>query len=354
MNFLTSLFLSDFKNRLLALALAMVTWASVYRESTEQVKATAGLELTHGPDVAILSVQDESGAPCSFVEVTLNGPRGESVRLRDLRLTADIEKPAQGKQSTVTIEVTEKNLLLPPKFRLAGAKPARFRVQVDARERQYKELEAGREALPGEPAGAEFVEGKPAEGVTLRSATISPRSTYIFGPRSVLDLHGKVKLLPVKIDRLSAGIHNLTAEIVSTLDGQPISTLAPITVQVDIGEEPQEAVFTAPITLLQGHDYARDFLAEPDLKDAEVRVRGPASAITELKARPELIMVFVDIAAMRPEECQPVDDKPLNATLPVEWRFRSRFAGSDDVEVTIRKPEKAQSVVTFLRRPPPK
>jgi hypothetical protein len=346
--FLTALLFSDFKNRILALSLAVVTWVSVYRESTEQVKASARVELTHGADVEILSILDESGAPCSSVEVTLNGPRGERTRLRDLKLSRLVELPAGEK----TVEVTEDSLLLPPKFRLAGAKPARLRIQVDRRTRQYKELAPGREALPGEPAGAGFVEGKPAEGVSLRSVSISPTSTFISGPETVLDRHPKVTLLPVKIDRLPAGVHNLTAEIVGMLDGQPVSTTTPITVKVEIGEQPQEAVFTTRVTLLQGHDYARDFLAEPDVKDAEVRVRGPASAITELKARPELIMAFVDIAAMRPEECQPVDEKPLNASLPVEWRFRGKFAGSDEVEVTVLKPEKAQIVVTFLRRPP--
>jgi len=348
--FLAALIFSDLKNRLLALALAMVTWVSVYRESTEQGQATARIELTHGADVAILAVVDESGATCNSIEVVLNGPRGERTRRSDLKLSRQIELPPGEK----TIDVTEETLNLPPKFRLASAKPSRIRVQVDRRERQFLRLAAGREARPGEPEGAAFVEGKPADGVSLRSATVSPASVYVQGPASVLSRHLVVPVLPVKIDRLPAGIHELTAEIAGSLDGHAVSTTTPIKVKVEIGEEPQEADFTARVTLLQGHDYARDFLAEPDLKEAEVRVRGPASAITELKARPELILVFVDIAAMRPEECQPLDDKPLNATLPVEWRFRTGFAGSGDVEVTIRKPEKAQTVVTFVRRPAPK
>lgn len=126
---------------------------------------------------------------------------------------------------------------------------------------------------------------------------------------------------------------------------------------VDISEEPQEAVFTARIDLVQGADYAGEFLAGLAIKEAEIRVRGPASAITELKARPELLVVFVDIAGMRPEECQPVDEKELIATRPLEWRFRSAFAGSADLDVAIVKPEKPETVVTFRKRPktePPK
>lgn len=352
MKIIGTLLLSDLKNRLLALALAVVTWVSVYRESTEQVQAAARIDIQSGPDVEILSVEDESGTPRTSVEVTLNGPRGERARLRDLRLAPSVELAAGSETPlTVTFEVTDDTLLLPPKFRLVSAKPARVRVKLDHRTRRYLGVTSGREPRAGEPAGAGLCEGKPAPGLRVTGAYVNPATVEVFGPKSVLSRFSTIPIVPVKIDGLPAGRHQLAAEVAGALEGQPVSSTTQVSVIVDIAEEPQEAVFTARIDLVQGADYANDFLAGLAIREAEMRVRGPASAITELKARPELLVVFVDIAGMRPEECQPVDDKELIATRPLEWRFRSTFAGSADLEVSIVKPEKPETVVTFRKRP---
>ncbi len=351
MNILHALFFSDFKNRLLALALAVVTWVSVYRESTEQAKAAARIDLQRGADVEVLSIEDESGAPCASIEVTLNGPRGERARLRELRLAPTVElAPGSETPVTVTFEVTEDTLLLPPKFRLVAAKPARVRVRLDHRSRRYLSVAAAKELRPGDPPGAGLCDGKPAAGLRVAAVQVIPATVEVFGPRSVLSRFSAIPIVPVKIDGLPAGRHQLAAEVSGSLDGHAVSTTTQVSVIVDIAEEPQEAVFTARVDLVQGADYPNDYLAAPATREAEVRVRGPASAITELKSRPELLVVFVDIAGMRPEECQPVDDKELIATRPLEWRFRSAFPGSADLDVTIRKPEKPETVVTFRRR----
>ncbi|MCE9581405.1 MAG: hypothetical protein K8T20_02695 [Planctomycetes bacterium] len=358
MKIIGALLFSDFKNRLLALALAIVTWVSVYRESTEQVTTTARIDLQRSADVEILSIEDESGAPCSSIEVVVNGPRGERAQLRDLKLSRVINVPPAGETPfTAAVDVTDEVLNLPQKFRLVSAKPAHIRVKVDIRERRLLRPVAARESRPGEVEGAGLVEGKPAEGVRIVAATVSPYLILVQGPKSVLSRHGSVVLVPVKIDGLPAGHHELAAEIVGSLDGVAVSMTGPLLVKVDLREEPQEAVFTAKINLVQGEDYSKEFLAESAVKEAEVRVRGPASAITELKARPELLIVVVDVAAMRPEECQPIDEKELIATRPLVAQFRGKFPGMEDVEISFRKPEKPETVVTFRRRPkvePPK
>lgn len=358
MKFLHALLFADPKNRLLALALAVVTWVSVYRESTEQVKAEARVSLEHAGDIEVLAVEDEAGAPCSGVEVVLNGPRGERSRLRDLRFARLVELPAGSETPvTVTFEVTEDALFLPPKFRLVSAKPARVRVKLDHRVRRYLRVVAAGDGGMPEAPGAGLCEGKLPAGLRIVQAVVSPASVEVLGPKSVLNRSLTIPVVPVKVDGLPAGRHQLAAEVTGQLGGYSISSTTQLSVIVDVAEEPQEAVFTVRVDLVQSVDYAREFLAEPATKEAEVRVRGPASAITELKARPELIDVFVDIAGMRPEECQPVDEKELIATRPIEWRFRPGFAASADLDVSVRKPEKPETLVTFRKRPqsePPK
>ena len=348
------LLFSDVKTRFLALVLAVLAWVSVYRESTETFPASIDLDVQKPPGVVILGVEDENGKPCATVEVKLSGPRGQRSELRALRLTKVIEAGQGGDvPDSLTFEVTEELLSLPHKFRLVEAVPRRIRVRMDQLSSAPMRLAPPREPAAGEAAERGFVEGKPAEGFQVKAVSIAPNYAVVQGPRSVVQKNSKVKVNPVKIDGLPAGVHQIPTAIAGTLDGHRVSASTSIVVTVEITEEPQEAAFPVKVSMVQTEDYARDFTAEAQVKEVELRVKGPASAINELKSRPELMMVVIDIAGMRPEECQPVDEKELIATRPLAVQFRGRFAGMDQLEVGFRKPEKPESLVTFRRRAKP-
>lgn len=346
MKFLGTLVFSDFKSRLLALALAVVTWVSVYRESTEQVSARARVDLVPAAGVEILSVEDEAGLPCAAVEVVLNGPRGERARLRDMRFSRGVELRKAGETpDTVTFDVTEEALQLPPKFRLVSAKPARIRVKVDARHRQLMRLET---------AGGGFAEGKPADGMRVTSSSVSPTAVFVEGPRSVLVKHGTIAVVPVKVDGLPAGTHTLVTEIAGNLDGVPVSTASTVTVTVEVSEEERGITLTVPITLVRSEEFvnSRDVVAELGDKEADVEVRGPASAISAMSR--ESLVVFADVSPLGKDITEPKDEKTPNlVTRPLIVALTSKFAGSEDLKISIRKPEKRETVVTFKRLPKP-
>jgi hypothetical protein len=343
---------ADFKTRALALVLAVVTWVSVYRESNEPVTAPAAVEVTRAADVVVMAVEDEKGQPLRSILLRLIGPRGQRSDLRDLRLVRPVEMDSGPGPQTVTFDVTEELLRLPPKFRLLDAAPARVRVRIDRADEVVLGLEP---AEPG-PKGEEwrgYVRGAPAPGFRLVSVAAEPDQIRVRGPKGVLAKRSRIGVQPADIGGWTAGTRRVQGRLVPDIEGATVSTSAQITLEVRIAEDPQEATFAVRLGLVQSEEYARDFSAEAAVKEVEILARGPASAINELKARPELLVADVDVAAMRPEECQPLDDKELIATRPIEARFRARFPGHDAVELLVKTPEKAEVVMTFRRRPKP-
>jgi hypothetical protein len=343
--------LSDIKTRLLALVLAVVTWVSIYRESTEVFPAAAEIDFDRAQDIVVLAVEGEDGAAVSRLELRVSGPRGQRADLRALRLRAPLSVDAAAPTpQTTTLDVTEDLLALPSRFRLVEVKPRRLVVRLDRLRTSTLRLVPPAGAAPPGTEGLTFVEGSPAPGFRVVRAAASPGYLSVRGPKSVLDRTQTVTVSPVNITGLPAGVHQIPASIVARLEGHPVTSSTPILVTVEIAEDPQEASFSVPISLIQTEDYSRDFSAEPAVKEVEVVVRGPGSTITELKSRSELLLAVIDIAGMRPEECRPIDEKELNATRPITVQFRARFPGQDALEISFRKPETPESVVTFRKR----
>ncbi|NUN47454.1 MAG: YbbR-like domain-containing protein [Candidatus Brocadiae bacterium] len=344
---------ADFKTRILALVLAVVTWVSVYREATEVFPAAAEVEFDRVQDILVMAVEAEDGSAVTRVDLRVSGPRGQRADLRSLRLRARLSAdPGAPLPQTLTVEVTEDLLTLPSKFRLVEAKPQRLRVRIDrATTSPLRLIAPAAVAMPvGE--GLSLVEGNPALGFRVRSATVSPNYASIRGPKSILDRTQTITVTPVNITGLPSGVHQIPTTIVARLDGHGVTTTTPILVTVEISEESQEAVFTVGVSLIQTEDYARDFTAEPAVKEVEVVVTGPGSVLTDLKSRSELLLAVIDIAGMRPEECRPVDDRELIATRPIVVQFRGRFPGQEFLEIGFRKPQVPESVVTFRKRAP--
>ncbi|MBI2921058.1 MAG: YbbR-like domain-containing protein [Planctomycetes bacterium] len=340
----------NLKTRALALILAAFTWVSVWRESTDVFPATPVIDIRRPTNVLVLGIEDESGREISNVEVKMSGPRGQKSDLRSLSLSFPVKPGPDGKiPPEVTFDVNEDVLQLPAKFRLVEAKPRRIRVRLDVLDRQRMRLVPAQPAPAGQDPQLAWVDGKLAEGFYVKSVKKSADYVDVTGPRSVVQNHQRIEIKPIRIEGLAAGVHQFSAEF-GRLDGQAVAISTQVTVTIEIAEEPQEQEFPVRISLLQTEEYTRDFTAVPAEKEAVVRVRGPRSAIDELKARRELLVVVIDIAGMGPQECQPVDDKPLFAMCPLVPQLRAKFAGSEEIELSVKAPEKAVTEVTFQRR----
>lgn len=345
------LLFGNLKTRALALILAVFTWVSVWRESTDVFPATPPIDLRRPPNVLILGIEDEAGREITNVEVKLSGPRGQKSDLRSLSLTFPVRPGPDGKiPSEMSFDVTEDVLQLPAKFRLVEAKPRRIRVRLDVLDRQRMRLIPQQAPVAGADPQLAWVEGKLAEGFYVKSVERSADYVDVTGPRSVVQNAQRIEVKPLRIDGLAAGKHQFTAEF-ARLGGQAVTIGTQVTVTIVIAEELQEQEFPVKVGLLQTEEYTRDFTAVPAEKEAVVLVRGPRSAIDEIKNRSDLLMVIIDIAGMRPDESQPVNETPNVYPRPLVAQLRAKFAGSDEVELSIKVPATAETLVTFSRRP---
>ncbi|MEM7167030.1 MAG: hypothetical protein AAF581_16320 [Planctomycetota bacterium] len=214
-SFLTSMMIDNWKNKGVALFLALVVWAFAFGSTQEEQKLTAVIRLNKGDNVAIKSASvvhgDEMGPGDKFVfrerrgsatqvKIVLSGQRRVIQNLVALIGTLEIRD-----------EITEYRLDDPAIYRdlpqgvlIKSVDPAVIRVET--------------ELVVSEPKVIRFsdpiVSGRPGEGraATPTSVTTDPKELELVGPQSAID-RVRLTLQPVPVDGVEKQLYETRAVV---------------------------------------------------------------------------------------------------------------------------------------------
>lgn len=332
---LRALLLGNLKDKLTALALAVLLWFSIDRELTMTLTLSVPLEVVAPEGYTVLRQANPAveGVPrAGSVEIEISGPR---VRVQGLT-GADL--PCRHRVTRREIpsgpfreNITAADFPLPSGVTLNHASPAEIELELDRMDTAIVKVDPA--CLVGSPAPGYRV---------VQPVTISPNRVTIVGPRAILERHKgePIRLQPITIDERTTDsdspmLH--TARVVDTLDGVPITCLEErIEVTIIIEPIPQrQPVSDVPIAVAVPPGFPYTFVVDPD--HLTVTCEGPRAAVEAL--RPAHLQAIVnpfevrDWATVRPGDLIPCRPRVTwNAGAPEGLRIVGEMI---DVSVTV-------------------
>jgi len=181
--------------RLLALALAMLTWYFVRLDhegaATNTVSFTNEYTIQYTvPDTMVALESTEK------VQITIQGRESIVEKFNPflVRVQVDLQnKPARLQE----IELTEANVTLPEGLTVTAFEPSVITVQLDLLVSQLKSV-------------LQKPEGEPAAGATVRDVTVTPPLVTVTGPASILQDYESVYTRPIDVNGHAIDFHERT------------------------------------------------------------------------------------------------------------------------------------------------
>jgi YbbR domain-containing protein len=167
--------------RLLALALAILTWVyvTVGKQEPVSVKAIDTTIRYDSPDGFILLDPPED------VRVTVRGKASELRNLNPFQVDVSVEvTPAKG---TYEVQLNSQNVFLPGDLEIVSIEPSVISLALD---REVTRM------LPVHPR----LTGEPAAGAVALSATVTPARVPVRGPESRINQIASLTTTPISLD----------------------------------------------------------------------------------------------------------------------------------------------------------
>lgn len=205
--------------RLLALGLAIGIWFSASVEdrlvsSERQVEASVSYNRPRG--FLILD-------PIRTVNVRLLGSKNAIRQLNPSTVSVQVDLP-RGEEGTVTVNLSDDDILAPPGLEVVSIEPNLIRVQME------------REVTQRVPVIAQLV-GQPAEGARVEEPEVFPNQVLVSGPESMVRDLESLTTRPVSLN----GRTTTFEETVAVMATDPlIQIVQPTTVSVRVPITPPQ------------------------------------------------------------------------------------------------------------------
>jgi YbbR domain-containing protein len=270
--FVRKVFVEDWSLKLLSLAIALMLWLVVTSQN-EPVTTHVSVQLNFVRPQSL----DIGNDPPRTVDVTLTGSRSKLDNLSALDMVATIDITDQKAGERVWRLADKAQISLPQGVKVDSFLPGAITVRLE----QIIERQ-----LPVVPK----VEGSPAEGYEVYSATPEPGAVTVRGPESRVNALDKAPTEAIRLTGLKDSFN--TAEIVIDISDPKVDLVdSHVKVHVELGERRVEKSFVdVPITTQSG------IKVEPRL--ATVSLLGPPRLLEELKK--EDIKLVIDSGGSEP------------------------------------------------------
>lgn len=260
---LKALLLGNLKDKLTALALAVLLWFSIDRELTMSITLSVPLEVLPPDGYTVLSQSNPAveGVPrAGSVEIEISGPRA---RVQGLT-SADL--PCRHRVTRREIptgpfreNLTAADFALRTGVALARVSPAEIELVLDRIDSAIVKVDPN------------CVVGSPAPGYRIvQPVTVTPNRVTIEGPRGVLERHKgePIRLQPIAVTSKATDADNPIVEfarVVGSLDGIPIACKEErIEVRIVIEPIPRQAtVRDIPISVVVPPDFPHVLKVDP-------------------------------------------------------------------------------------------
>ncbi len=199
--------------KLLSIVLAVILWALVVGEQKVDVVMTTPLELNLPDNLALVN------DPPDTVEIHLRGPRTLVTTLSRRDIVPNV-LPARYAEGENIIQLRRDAIRVPRGIQVMDVTPPRIRLVLEPIVEREVEVQPR-------------VEGKPADGFTLRRVTAFPARVRLIGPASELRRVTRVTTQPVNLDGRQASFS--VQALLEPLGRQVRAQEDLISVQVDIG-----------------------------------------------------------------------------------------------------------------------
>lgn len=277
--FVRKVFVEDWSLKLLSLAIALVLWLVVTSQN-EPVTTHVSVQLNFVRPQSL----DISNDPPKAVDVTLTGSRSKLENLSALDLVATLDITEQMAGERVWRLADKAQISLPQGVKVDSFLPGAITVRLE----QIIEKQ-----LPVVPK----IEGSPAEGYEVYSATPEPGAVTVRGPESRVNALDKAPTEAIRLTGLKDSFN--TAEIVIDISDPKVDLLdSDVKVHVEIGERRVEKSFV-DVSIMTPPGVK----VEPGL--ATVNLLGPSRLLGELK-KEDIKLVFDHSEASAPRLELPV------------------------------------------------
>jgi YbbR domain-containing protein len=252
MNWLRVIFISNWKNKLLALVLALCVWLIVNSRITveSKVRVEVVVDLSEAPGV------DADVTP-AFVEITFRGPKRSieerlSRQLKPLSLRLNFNRE---KESDFSVKLSPENLRgVPQDVRVVEIQPSEVTVKLTPVKMKTLRVKAD-------------IRGEPAEGYTVTDVWADPTFVDVRGARKSLDSATFVLTEPIDVTGMDKSF-TMTLNVAPRLDNTPISCDMSIKVRVSIDRSLVTRAKELPVHLIVPVNYEYDIA----LKDEKLTV----------------------------------------------------------------------------------
>lgn len=287
------LFLGDWKNRVVALAFAGLTWwviSDLTDGVSDPIAVPVRVEL---PDPYVLVSPVNPG-----VELVVSGPKGlvnEVVYNREKMVGRHRIELTQQQMDLLDLDDLEiREPIRPADFPL----PPGVEVRVQP-ERLW--LKLARKVSGSLVVDPRFT-GQPAAGHRIARVAVAPSEIQVRVPAKVFQSHSTVATEPIDLSGRE-GPFSVDRRLVPVLDDIPIPYTGTVRVQVDIEPEPGERQLDrVPIKIMYGPDWP--YKVTLGVREVGLTLRGPRDVLDGL--RPEDLRVWIDVSE---DEPQPVPYK---------------------------------------------
>ena len=290
MNWLRIIFLSNWRNKLIALVLAVGVWLLVNSRITveSKVRIEVRMDLSGSPGMA-------AEVTPQFVEAVLRGPK-RSIEERLSRQLPPITphlKIRLDEDSEIPVALSQESIKgLPPDVRPISIQPSEVLVKLTRVKSKTLRVKAD-------------ITGEPAAGYSVTDVWADPTFVEVRGAKKVLDSASAVPTEPIDVSGKDASF-TMTVSIAPRLEDTAISCNIPIKVSVTIDRAKVIRQKELPVQLIVPADYEYDIVLQE--KKITVSLEGPEKILDELKPEDCYLVLRAlykpDLVVMNRDRCE--------------------------------------------------
>jgi len=321
-------FFGQWKLMLPALLLAVILWAYANRQSTVEGKFLLSFAVNTPDDViAIIDKKD--------IRVSVRGSSRAIERIEDYKGTLKISYVPMNIPTAEEGEAAETVHLEPAFIEESISKSIKQSLDIEASKITPDFVEVTlvrmeKKELKVEPV----IVGKPAEGfeVVEDGVSLYPENVTVSGPAKILKNLTTIKTEEIDISGRKIPYFNAGVNLVKAIDDYPIEAKTTVEVIIDIRRQVEKLPLKEreiKLLLGDGFSYEAKIISK---KRADVELSGPKAIIEQIRVKPELALLFVDVSDLKPRETP--YDLPVRTCLPDEVRLVSPL---DNVQVDIKE-----------------
>lgn len=319
-------FFRDWKLVLLSLVLAVALWVYADQQSTIDKLLTISFVLDTPEDV--MSIPDKKNIRVKVIGTSRSIERiaANEDRLQVKYLPKNLPDAEQG-ESVEGIYVSGRDITLGIAKSLNQDS---VDIEVASIKPEYFEIKLVRMATK-ELAVAPIITGKPAEGYEQDNIAVYPPRVMVSGPAKILKELMTIETEKIDISDRRKTFYVASVDLAKQIDDYPVETKETVTINIDIRRQIEPLkLASVEINVLAPEEYP--YVPKLSKNRIDIALSGPKEIIKQIKAKPDIVNVFVDVSELKPRETP--YELPLLVNLPKEVEITSKL---DNIQVDVKE-----------------